>query len=96
MITTLLSGAATAYSYLQSEDYYKQYQSAMSDAGNLHSQVEMYDQIFQISAGVAAFSTLKFFIKAIRQGNAKKKPVPISFYPIQLRNGAGVGLAYNF
>ncbi|MEI6138068.1 MAG: PEGA domain-containing protein [Mariniphaga sp.] len=96
LITTLLSGAATAYSYLQSEDYYKQYQSAMSDAGNLHSQVEMYDQIFQISAGVAAFSTLKFFIKAIRQGNAKKKPVPISFYPIQLRNGAGVGLAYNF
>ena len=97
LITTLLSGAATTYSYLQSEEYYKQYQNAgLSDAGDLHSQVQMYDQIFQISAGVAAFSTLNFLIKAIKQGNAKKNPVPISFYPIPLRSGGGVGLAYTF
>jgi hypothetical protein len=94
LITTLISGAATAYSYVQSEEYYKQYQTATSDANNLHDQVEMYDQLFQISAGVAAFSTLKFIIKAVRQGNAKKKPV--SFYPIQLKNGGGIGLAYTF
>jgi hypothetical protein len=94
LITTLISGAATAYSYVQSEEYYKQYQTATSDASNLHDQVEMYDQLFQISAGVAAFSTLKFIIKAVRQGNAKKKPV--SFYPIQLKNGGGIGLAYTF
>jgi len=94
LITTLMSGAATAYSYLQSEEYYKQYKTATTDAEDLHKQVEMYDQIFQISAGVAAFSTLEFIIKAIKQGNAKKKPV--SFYPLPLKNGGGIGLAYTF
>ena len=94
LITTLMSGAATAYSYLQSEEYYKQYQTATTDAENLHQQVEMYDQIFQVSAGVAAFSTLEFIIKAIKQGNAKKKPV--SFYPVPLKNGGAIGLAYTF
>ena len=94
LITTLMSGAATAYSYFQSEEYYKQYQTATTDAEDLHKQVEMYDQIFQISAGVAAFSTLNFIIKAVRQGNAKKKPV--SFYPVPLRNGGGIGFAYSF
>ena len=89
-----MSGAATAYSYLQSEEYYKQYKTATTDAEDLHKQVEMYDQIFQISAGVAAFSTLEFIIKAIKQGNAKKKPV--SFYPLPLKNGGGIGLAYTF
>lgn len=82
------------FSYLQSEAYYEQYQTATTGAADLHQKVKLYDQITPAAFGVAGLCALEFILKAGKQSKAKKQK--LSFYPQPIKNGAGIGLAYTF
>lgn len=94
--SAIVSGAVGAYSFIQAEKYYDEYQtvSATADAADLHQKVKLFDQIKYISLGVAGLSTIGFIIQAENQHNAKKSS--ISFYPQPLKNGLGFGLVCKF
>jgi len=94
--SSLVSGAVGAYSFIQAEKYYDEYQtvSATADAADLHQKVKLFDQLKYISLGVAGLSTIVFVIQAENQHNAKKTSV--SFYPQPLKNGLGFGLVCKF
>ncbi len=94
LISTLVGITVGSYSYLQAEDYYKQYQTATTDAADLHQKVKLYDQITPVAFGIAGLCALEFILKAGKQSKAKKQS--ISFYPQPIKNGAGIGLAYTF
>lgn len=90
----LVSGAIGAFSYMQSNKYYDQYLTATTDAASLHQKVEQFDQIAPIALGVAGLCALEFILKAGKQSKAKKQS--LSFAPVSIKNGAGIGLAYTF
>lgn len=90
----LISGAAGVFSYIQANKYYDQYQTATTDAANLHQKVKLYDQITPVAFGVAGFCALEFILKAGKQ--AKEKKQSLTFAPVPVKNGAGIGLAYTF
>ena len=90
----LISGAVGVFSFVQANNYFSQYPTATTTAADLHQKVKLYDQITPIAFGVAGLCTLEFILKAGKQGKAKKQS--ISFAPVPLKNGAGIGLAYSF
>lgn len=90
----LVSGAAGAFSYLQAETYYDQYQTATTDAPDLHQKVELFDKITPVTFAIAGFCALEFILKTGKQSKAKKQP--LTFSPVSVKNGAGIGLAYTF
>ena len=94
LVSALVSSGVGTIAYLQSDKYYTQYQTATTDAGDLHQKVELFDMIYPVAFGVAGFCTLEFIIKAGKQGKAKRQS--ISFIPQPLNHGAGLGFAYTF
>ena len=94
LISALVSSGVGAFAYLQSNNYFKQYQNATTDAADLHQKVQLFDQIYPIAFGVAGFCTVEFILKTGLQRKAKKQT--LSFYPQPLDHGAGLGLICKF
>lgn len=92
--SALVSGGVGVFSMIQANNYYSQYPTATTTAADLHQKVKLYDQISPIAFGVAGLSTLEFILKVAKQGKAKKQS--LSFTPLPVKNGAGIGLAYTF
>lgn len=90
----LVSGGVGVFSLIQANNYYSQYPTATTTAADLHQKVKLYDQITPIAFGVAGLCAIEFIIKAGKQGKAKKQS--LSFTPVSIKNGAGIGLAYTF
>ena len=94
LISALASGAVGTFSYLQAGSAYTKYKTATTDAASLHSKVKLYDTISPIAFGVAVFCVVEVISKASKQNKAKGQKM--SFYPVPLNNGGGIGLAYTF
>jgi len=92
--TALVSGGIGVFSMIKASNYYSQYPTATTTAADLHQKVKLYDIISPIAFGMAGLSTLEFILKAGKQGKAKKQT--LSFTPVSIKNGAGIGLAYTF
>ncbi|MBV5313665.1 MAG: hypothetical protein JZU47_10240 [Prolixibacteraceae bacterium] len=90
----LVSGAVGAFTMLQSNNLYSQYQSATNDAESLHQKVKLYDQISPIAFGVAGICTLEIILKAGKQSNVKNQT--LGFYPQPIHQGVGLGLVCKF
>jgi len=90
----VLSGAFGVFSMMQANNYYSQYTTATTTSADLHQKVKLYDQITPVAFGVAGFCALEFILKAGKQSKAKKQA--LTFAPVSLKNGAGIGLAYTF
>lgn len=94
LVSTLTFSALGTFAHLQANSAYNQYQTATTDAADLHKKVKQYDQITPIAYGMAGFCALEFILKAGKQSKAKKQS--LSFYPQPVTHGAGIGLAYTF
>lgn len=90
----LVSGGIGVFSMIQANNYYTQYQTATTTAADLHRKVKLYDQITPIAFGVAGLCTLEIILKSGKQAKAKKQS--LSFTPLPIKNGVGIGLAYTF
>jgi hypothetical protein len=94
LVSTLVTGGAGAYCYLQANDAATKYKNATSDAPLLADKADLFNTITPICLGVAGFSALEFIIKASKQSKEKKQS--LGFYPKPIPGGAGFGLTYNF
>ena len=94
LISALATGAVGTFSYLQAGSAYTKYKTATTDAASLHSKVQLYDTITPIAFGIAGFCAVEFILKSGKQKKAKGQTM--SFYPVPLNNGGGIGLAYTF
>lgn len=94
MVTGLFSLSAGAYTYLQAGKNYSDYQSSTTEAASLHQKVTTMDTIYPICFAVAGLSLLEFIIQSGKQAKAKSQK--LSLYPKHVKQGAGLGLAYNF
>lgn len=93
-VSAFVTGGIGTFTYLQSGKYYTQYQSATTDADDLHAKADLYNKIAPIALGIAGICTIEFILKAGKQSKAKKEK--LSFYPRPLFRGGGFGLAYTF
>jgi len=92
-ISTLLTAGAGAYSYLQSNKLYNQYQAATVNATNLHNQVNTMDKVTSVALGAAGFCVIEYIIHVKKCSKLKKK---IKLYPSYSKNGGSLSLSYNF
>jgi len=94
LISALASGAVGTFSYLSAGSAYTKYKTSTTDAASLHSKVQLYDTITPIAFGIAGFCAVEFILKSGKQKKAKGQVM--SFYPVPLNSGGGIGLAYTF
>ena len=94
MVSGLVSLSVGAYTYLQAGSNFSNYQSSTTDAASLHQKVTTMDTIYPICFAAAGLSILEFIIQSGKQSRAKSQK--LSFYPQPLKQGAGLGLVYNF
>ena len=90
----LVSSAVGVFSMIQANNYYNQYQTATTDAADLHQKVELYDKITPIAFVVAGLCTVEFIIKSGKQNKAKKQT--LGFYPQPIKDGVGLGFVCKF
>jgi hypothetical protein len=92
-LTTLSCGT---FAYLRSGTKYTEYQSVTNVEGAtaLHSKVQTFDTVYPVCFALAGLSAVQFFLKSGKMRKAKEQK--ISFSPQPVRNGAGLGLVYNF
>ena len=94
LVSALVTGAAGTVSYLQAKSASDQYKTATTDAEDVYKKMELYNMVSPIALGVAGFCTIEFILTSGKQAKARK--LPVSFYPVPLKNGGGLGLTYNF
>jgi hypothetical protein len=94
LVSALVTGAAGTVSYLQAKSASDQYKIATTDAEDVYKKMELYNMISPIALGLAGFCTIEFILTSGKQAKARK--LPVSFYPVPLKNGGGLGLTYNF
>ncbi len=95
LVATLITGGATAYTYIEGNKLYKDYKKATSlgEVDSIKDKIEVYDIICQAAGGATGFTLLEFVIHAGKQSKAKKK---LAIHPAPLQNGRGITLAYTF
>jgi len=99
LVSALVTGAAGTFTYLQAGSTYEKYKTtAGNEATDLIKKVDLYNLVSPIAFGIAGFSALEFILKSGKQKKAKSKPIgqSLNLFPIPIKNGAGVGLAYQF
>ncbi len=99
LVSALVTGAAGTFTYLQAGSTYETYKTtAGNEATDLIKKVDMYNLVSPIAFGIAGFSVLEFILKSGKQKKAKSKSngQSLNFYPVPIKNGAGVGLAVQF
>ena len=94
LVSALVTGAAGTVSYLQAKSVSDNYKTATTDAEDIYKKMDFYNKISPIAFGVAGFCTIEFILTSGKQAKARK--LPVSFYPLHLKNGGGLGLSYNF
>lgn len=94
LVSTIVSGGAGVFAYLQAKDSYTQYQSATTDAESLYSQVQMYNTISPAALAIAGFCAVEFVIKSTKFSKAKSQS--LGLYPLPVNQGAGLNLVYKF
>ncbi|GEM_PF-6810848 len=94
LVSALVTGASGTVSYLQAKSASDQYKTATNNAEDVYKKMELYNMISPIALGMAGFSTIEFILTSGKQAKARK--LPVSFYPVSLKNGGGLGLSYNF
>jgi hypothetical protein len=92
LISTLISGGAGTYAYLQSNKLYNDYKTATTDAASIRSKIKTLDIAYPVAYGIAGFSMIEFIIQAGKQ--SKEKKVSLSLEPYA--NGGGINLAFTF
>lgn len=86
--------AAGVYLKKQGDKYYNQYQTAESNAENLHKKVDLYDKLYPAAFGLGGLCAINFIYKIFQKNKAKKMPLTVQ--PVPLPKGGGIGMAYNF
>ena len=99
LVSALVTGAAGTFTYLQAGSTYEKYKTtAGNEATDLIKKVDLYNLVSPIAFGIAGFSALEFILKSGKQKKAKSKSneQTLNLFPVPIKNGAGVGLAYQF
>ena len=92
--SALITGAAGTFSYLQANKYMKDYPTATTEAASIAQKADMYNSIYPVCFAVAGLCTIEFLFKTIKISKARTHPV--SFYPIPIKDGAGLSLSFKF
>jgi hypothetical protein len=92
--SALVFGTAGTAAYFQSENYYKQYHNATTDAENLYNKGDLYSKISPIAFGLAGICTLQFILKSSKLSKVENHKT--SIYLLPLKNGSAVGFTYRF
>jgi hypothetical protein len=92
--SALITGTVGTFSYLQANKYTGDYPRSTTDAASVAQKADMYNSIYPVCFAAAGFCTIEFLIKTIKISKARTQPV--SFYPIPVKDGAGVFLSYKF
>lgn len=94
LLSSIISSGIGLYAYQESNSKYSEYLDASgTDVLTLKNQYETMDKIYPVAFGVAGFCFLEFIIQGAKQARARKQ---LTFYPIPVKNGGGMGLTYNF
>jgi hypothetical protein len=92
-ISAILATGVGAFSIIQSNNLYKDYKIATSQANSIHSQIESLNIIYPIAFALAGFSAIKFFDLQSKQNKAVKfKVVPDK----NAISGIRLGINYSF
>jgi hypothetical protein len=81
------------FSVVHSNQLYKDYQTAGSDAADIRKKIETYDIIYPVAFGLAAFCGVEFVIQSKKYNRALNS---ISFYPVIYENGGVVCIQFYF
>lgn len=90
----LVTISAGTFSMLQAGKNYSEYPNATTEANNLHQKVNTFDKIYPICFVMAGACTLEYIITSGKQKKARYQT--IGLYPQPVKDGAAVGLVYNF
>lgn len=90
---TLATAAAGGYFYFSSEKHYDEYQSATSDASDLHNQIKTEDILWPTFFGISGVCAVVTIINASKQGKAKKK---INLSAVPFDSGGLLSIQMNF
>jgi len=94
LISAIASAGVGTFAYLQSKNYYEQYQNATTDAESLYKKVQMYNLISPIAFAAAGFCAVEVVLTSKKQGKAKQQS--LGFNPQPLNHGAALNLVYKF
>jgi len=93
MISAIVSAGVGAYSSLQSNKLYDEYQTVTNNAADLHKKIDTFDNVAPIALGVAGFCLVEYIINVSKYGKAKRK---LKLYPSYNKNGGSLSLNYKF
>lgn len=94
LVSAIVAGGVGTFSYLQTSNYYNQYQTATTDASGLHAKAELYNKISPVAFAIAGFCTLEFILQASKQSKSKEQKLSLS--PQPLFQGAGIAMVCRF
>lgn len=93
LIATLVSTSASIYSYSQMNKLYDEYQTATTNATEIHKKYSTYKIVYPITMGVAGFSLTNFIVQKAKQ---KKAANTLNLSVNTNLNYNIVGIIYNF
>lgn len=99
LYSALLCGTIGAISSLQANSTYEKYKTTSGiEANDLIKWANRFKAVSPVAFGCAGLSVVVSIFKPVKQKKAKSlsNGKSLNFYPVPIKNGAGVGLAYQF